>query len=1046
MGSRGLGGEQTERLHSFGPPSTGTPLPADPLHSTRPRHPSPPDGSSPSLSRPSAFILPQSPPCLSLANLPLLFYSPAMAALKQTILFLSLLWALLGLTTSQLTTNYSVLYIAYPSCDLTVDGSGFVYVLLCEGGVVKFNSSGSPLTSFETQYSNALATGLPSSNYTAPLYSELVRVGVSGTVWTLDYFDAQLVGVSNVSSPNATVSVISTLSEEDSLDFSIAPDSDTLWLLFESLSAVPVQQLSPQGAVLQQWGPSNVPGLVNYWVWGIYAAAGGVVYLGGCYPSNAFLFYYLDDEGYIQGWAPSEVQGCDVRQFSANGTLLQTFRPVLPSTNYFNMSWFTSVVVDNTGAVFALDTYNGYFYKWTSNGTQSVLVNDTNFYDLAVSPSGVVYAPTYSDAFAVVTVNPANLSALSSFEISSQTFAEEQAVALSPDGRLLYATSYDGTYILTLNTSSGAPVGRLGMGLLADCQYVATDSSGNLYVSDTSVDVVYKLALNGSLLLTFSSALLGEPLGVAVNPLTNEVVVADYGNGQLVVFSQSGAVARTIDTSQFVTPSDNPQYDPSYYSYYYSAPLDVKVSPTGTIVFVDVGLYDVVILAASGNATTLYNSAVVSYQVFGYPYGLALSNDNRIFVANLEPNGVYTFSMSGTLLNTLIYSEQGLYIYGLAYNPLLNLLYGADDGNNQIVSFSAAAPPALNGSLCALLYGLPGNVDYPWSVSVSLQFQYLRTAINNSYGTAVQLVSGSGSRVFTNRFGLAITSAITLGVTYSTDNLLYLNQSSPVDNAGITYGLLGDPVQLPGNGPRETFFMLSLLNATGYIAENSATRVDNAGTAFLSTVPGFRNLTIGASNINSLAINYAACKAPLTFTNGLRTPTQPSASNGAVRFLYSYNISDGATYSVYANLTITASSAFATTQDLLGNPYQTVTNITGIRVYTYLRTGARVVSTVRPYSFSSPADQRFYPYALLASAPGVYTQNTAPFLDNDGLVFNFSPAGPTNGAVPSPNTSPNSTASTIIHMVTSLTTAVLTEYFYLTLPSPTFQQQSLQLL
>ena len=91
-------------------------------------------------------------------------------------------------------------------------------------------------------------------------------------------------------------------------------------------------------------------------------------------------------------------------------------------------------------------------------------------------------------------------------------------------------------------------------------------------------------------------------------------------------------------------------------------------------------------------------------------------------------------------------------------------------------------------------------------------------------------------------------------------------------------------------------------------------------------------------------------------------------------------MSDGLTYSVQTNLSITTTSAFANTQDGLGNPYQVVTNITGTRLYTFLPNSSSVTSHVsfQPLSFSG-GSQRFYPFALLASAPGVYTINTAPF-------------------------------------------------------------------
>ena len=93
--------------------------------------------------------------------------------------------------------------------------------------------------------------------------------------------------------------------------------------------------------------------------------------------------------------------------------------------------------------------------------------------------------------------------------------------------------------------------------------------------------------------------------------------------------------------------------------------------------------------------------------------------------------------------------------------------------------------------------------------------------------------------------------------------------------------------------------------------------------------------------MNALAANYTACQARITFTNGLRSPVQPSASNGGTHPRFSYFISDGTSYSISTNLTLTTTSAFATTTDQLGNPYQAVINITGSRTYTYVPTRRR---------------------------------------------------------------------------------------------------------
>ena len=685
-----------------------------------------------------------------------------MAVLLRAVLVLCLLLAFVASATAQSGANYTVLYQSFPMCDLATDGSGAVYVLLCgEAGVVKLAPNGTQLTAFEAQYNAALAS---STAFIKPLRPAVLRVSASGAVWVLDYRNAQLVGVANVASSAPTVYVISTVALNDAADFAIAPNSENLWLLTPGAGS-PVQLLSPQGAVLQQWNATNVPGLADYFMYGLYATATSL-YAGGCYPLSAFLYedyqyngYYYDESYPLY---PYHVEGCDVRQFNARGALLQTFNASYPPGQYYQFVALQNMAVDGSGNVYAIDEYSEVLYQWASSGTQLQEVTSP-FYDLASTPSGTVYAATIDDPFAVVTVNPATLTALTTTKISSQTFGYDRSMAVSPNGSIVYASSTYGSRILALNASTGAVLGYLGVGLLVDGEWLATDTAGNIYVSDSgssayvnasSVPAVYKLSSNGTLLLNITgspSMPFADPVGVAVNPTTGELLVADAVNALIYIFSSTGTFSRSIDTTQFEAPADNPAIDTYYYNYYKSHPLSLAVSSTGTIVYNDQGLEDVIIIPASGNATSLVGSAVVNADVFGsaptharsaaaivpagrtpapvafltarcsaaplrvssYISSVAISSDGRIFVAN--GNGVYLFSVLGVLLGTLIYPAQHLSITGLAYYAPTNLLYGADQGHSQIVSFSAATPATLNGSLCVLLYSLPGTVDYPWS-------------------------------------------------------------------------------------------------------------------------------------------------------------------------------------------------------------------------------------------------------------------------------------------------------------------------------------------
>ena len=159
-----------------------------------------------------------------------------------------------------------------------------------------------------------------------------------------------------------------------------------------------------------------------------------------------------------------------------------------------------------------------------------------------------------------------------------------------------------------------------------------------------------------------------------------------------------------------------------------------------------------------------------------------------------------------------------------------------------------------------------------------------------------------------------------------------------------------------------------------------------------------------------------------------------------MQFQYQYFISDGATYAVSGNLTITCSTQFASNKDQLGNPYQVVTGVTGTRTYTYIPTSQTQQYTVNGLSLSANpnADQRFFPYSLIGSSPGVYTTNTAPYFDSNGIEFNISPAAPENGLPLGVGTQYTATS---LYMTTPEPLAVLTEGFFTALPTVTLQRQ-----
>ena len=946
-----------------------------------------------------------------------IFSTPIMANSLPISILLSLLVCLLTFSSAQVTPGtYSVFYQNYPACSVATDSLGSIYVGLCNcASVLKFSSSFSPVASFNSQVVAALnaTSGNHTGNHTDPIVIDSIAVTSSGLLWISDSANLQLLALRTTTYPSSVISTISLTTLLGGYDIAAAPNSSNVWVLLPGQSKQ-LWLFSPQGTVLAQVGASNV------FASGFTVDQAGNLYLGGCSPRNAFVYL-----------APAEfevvdtITSCTIVKVSSNGTYLQTFTPNTRSLPLY----FKQVAVNTFGTVYAFDFDFDSLYEWNAAGVAatSVTLPAGGLSRFVAAPSGDLIAVS-ADRLSIGDLY-ANLSVRSSVATSNDNFEFEIAVALSPDFLTVYAISSIGGPIAAFDIA-GNPIRNLGADIVQDPQNLCTDSDGNLYITDAGPDItaVIKMSPNGTFLGEFYDPNVPFEFafanGLAIDPLNGNLVVADANNERLIIFFPNGTLYRSLKTT---------------FTYGYSLPQDVVVTSTGTIIYTD--NFYVTEIDSAGNFIRQF-SVTFAWE----PFALALSPDERIFVFDLYLQQLYVFALNGSLIQILATESQNLFITSLVFSPLQQLLYGADYHNNRIIDFPimplTSAVTTITGSLCAIRYSLPGNVDYPFSIATSLSFQYDPTPVTNSLGTAVLLMSGTGIRTFTNRFGTSFTRAINVAPagTGGADNLIYLANSVPVDSGGLVL-TLASPVQLPGHGASQLYNQLALFNESGYIGETVSSRLDFLGQAFWSSIPGFQNISIGASNTNSLSANYAQCQAPITFTNGLRTPTQPSASNGAVRFLYRYSISDGVTYRVQGNLTVTAASAFATLADQLGNPYQTVVNVTGTRLYTYLRNGVTIASSVNGLSTAAyaNAEQRFYPYALLSSAPGVYSIDTAPFLDYDGIEFNFSPSAPTNGAAPGSGTQYNTTS---IHFTTSLTGAVLTEGYYLTLPALGLQTQS----
>ena len=653
------------------------------------------------------------------------------------------------------------------------------------------------------------------------------------------------------------------------------------------------------------------------------------------------------------------------------------------------------VAIDSAGVVYVADVFNNRIVKQAPNGVLlDVFTAGFSYpYGVAVDREDNIYVADLSNDRVVI------LSASGAVLRNITGFLEPTDVAVDAAGNI-YVCEFGNNRILKLYADDENTVYFTHN--LTQPVGVALDSTGNMYVADTGNSRIVVLHADGTLSYVLSDGFDG-PFGVTVDS-TGAVYVADSDNNRIVVLSKSSVVVATLTDG-------------------FNQPTGVAVNSQGTIYVADYGNNRVVELSAEITPQSSSSSSSSSNSSTAVRHSSSSSSTAAVRHSSSSTSTTAAIRHSSSSSSSTAAIQHSSSSSSSSSHPL---------------------PPPVTASLCLLLYSLPGNPDFPWSSAVQLTLQYTNATVVTSSGSAVQVIGGTGTRTYTNKFGHSTTVNVTVlsadsSSAGTSNNLLYLNSALPFDASGITLRLSVN-VTLPGYGPLASFGQLRyylqtavLVNTTNttatYITEDASSRIDPTGSAFLSSVPGFHNITLGGGNANIGAVKYATCQAPITFANGQRAPINPSFANGGKTIQYNYFVSDGATYSITTNLTLTTDGAVANAVDALGNQYQNIIGVTGTRVYRYLPTNQIVSSTVSGLSsYYATADQRFYPFALLGSGAGIYTINTAPFVDYDGIEFNISPAAPAAGLPPGQGT--QYTATSVYTESRELSPVLVDGYLY----------------
>ncbi len=215
-------------------------------------------------------------------------------------------------------------------------------------------------------------------------------------------------------------------------------------------------------------------------------------------------------------------------------------------------------------------------------------------------------------------------------------------------------------------------------GKFAFPQGIATDQSGNVYVTDLGNRRVQEFDNNGNFLSTWGikgsgNGTFQEPEGIAV------------GGGFVYVVDNDLGLVQKFDTSgHFIMQwggkgSGNGQF---------LLPQGIAVDSNGDVYVVDTGNSRVEKFDGNGTFLLSIGSSGLDNGDFLSPHGVAIDSFGYVYVTDTGNNRVEKFDQGGTYLQSYGTTESLKSPIGIAVDKSGNI-YVADDGNNRIVELES---------------------------------------------------------------------------------------------------------------------------------------------------------------------------------------------------------------------------------------------------------------------------------------------------------------------------------------------------------------------
>jgi uncharacterized protein (TIGR03437 family) len=431
---------------------------------------------------------------------------------------------------------------------------------------------------------------------------------------------------------------------------------------------------------------------------------------------------------------------------------------------------------------------------------------------------------------------------------------------------------------------------------LADCQGIAVDSAGNIYVADTGNRRIRKISATrnistvaGNGLNAFggdgqaaTSASLSAPLGVAVDSQSN-LYIADTGNNRIRKVTSAGIISTIAGTGTAGYSGDRGPATAATLN----APSRLALDSSGNLYLSDTGNNVVRRISTSGVITTVAGNGTSRFSGDGgpatsaalsNPQGLALDSSGVLYIADSDNHRVRRVGRDGNIST-------------LAGNGISNLSGNgrSPDQAGLIAPVDVALDSSGNLYIADITAARVRRVQpAPSSIVLSQTGFFFRTAVDGESASprTLRVLNGGGGTLSFTASSRTLSGgpnwlkiSPSQGSTSVTSGPASITIS--VDPTGLAAGNYYGQIQIaaPGviNSPRFATVVLMVLSPS----ETPTPSVDPAGLVFTGSPGGSSPAaqTITVSKLRGAAVQFTS---KLTFNEGKTFLTaQPSTGTVA---------------------------------------------------------------------------------------------------------------------------------------------------------------------